>query len=193
MKYTQLIILITLVFLCCRRNTDQHQSSVKSDSVCSFSFDSVSGYSFDICDNDIVVTKNRYYLLTASLFTIDSAYLVKAHKIDSNDMAKGFIIARALEGPPFIGEVGDCWTDYSIDSLWEYFNKYNTRCIGIRVKGISKCDTVFYGTSYYQEYFVDLSRGNTYQHIEIPSLELWGNNSVSELSQILANNIKLHY
>ena len=112
-----------------------------------------------------------------------------AKQLDSLDTARGFIFARALEGPE-LAEPAGCDLKYSIDSTYEYHNKFNVRCFFIRLKGIQTCDDGQTYTLHCQGYFVDISQGQDYKLIETPA-DLGDSHNKEEggVSEMLANNI----
>jgi hypothetical protein len=157
-----------------------------------FTIDTLIGYSFHYLNNkrEIEVSNDSNKILTATIYMINNYNLQWVKKFDSVDIVRGHIIAHALNGPS-IGEPDGCETKYSIDSLWEYQNKNNTRCFFLRIKGIEFCDSIVHHISYYQGYFVDVSYGKTYKYIEIPDdLDDLNNKEITEVSEMVANSIK---
>jgi hypothetical protein len=149
------------------------------------------GYSLHFLKSgDIEVFKDSNEILTASIYMIRNYNLPEAREFDSVDVVRGNIFVQALNGPE-IEEPDDCNTKYSIDSLCEYHNKNDTRCFFIRIKGIEFCNGIVHDTSYYHGYYVDVSYGKIFKFIRIPSdLIYLDNKKVTEISEMMANNIK---
>ena len=155
-----------------------------------FDIDSIPGYSIYHDEECIEVLKNNYSALSAIVYSIDSVYLPRAKELDSADITRGFALARALIGPA-IGNADNCETEYTIDTLVEFTNRFNLRCFRIILKGTTSCDDSTYRPSYYQCYFVSVSDREKRMLVQIPTgLDFLENKTVTELSKLLANNIK---
>jgi hypothetical protein len=152
--------------------------------------DSIPGYSIFHEEDCIEVTKNNYSALSAIVYSIDSAYLPRAKELDSVDIIRGFALAYALRGLEF-GNADNCETEYTIDSLFEFTNRFNLRCFRIIMKGTTTCDDRTSSSSYYQCYIVSVSDRENRMLVQIPkSYDFLNNKTVTELSRLLANSIK---
>ena len=134
MKFLLSYILLFFVASSCGRNSNRPLSDANHIVV-----DSLSGYSISVYSASIQVHRDQRFVCSALIFSADSQYLHMAKQLDSLDTARGFIFARALEGPE-LAEPPGCDLKYSIDSAYEYHNKFNVRCFFIRLTGIQTCD-----------------------------------------------------
>jgi hypothetical protein len=201
MKNLILFIALLIFVSSCGRKANQQSQPIQrssipegyltfSDSDYPFAIDSLPGYSLRSDGERIDVLKEDYTILSAIVMPIDSYYLPWAKRLDSTDIGKGFVFARALTGAAVEDAGGG--TKYSIDSTYEYRNKFNARCFRIWIKGISYFEKRDCDTSYYQGYFVDMSQGDNYKVMQIPNtLDFLDNKTVSEVCRSLANSIKV--
>ncbi|MGA7160269.1 MAG: hypothetical protein WBZ48_04665 [Bacteroidota bacterium] len=190
---TVLMLFLLAVFPCTKLSEQLLQSSHQIPSSNGFDVDSLPGYSVRLKNKHIQILKEKKIAFSADVIVMDKYYFRAAREIDSVDIERGFILARALGGPP-IAEPPGCSMLYSIDSTNEYYNKFNTRCFYVKIRGIDSCQDVAPDTSYFQGYFVDIAQGESYELIQIPnSLDFLGDKTRSEVYQMLADNIKLRH
>jgi hypothetical protein len=201
MKIFFLIFVLTLIMLSCKSRSSQQPSAKAQDSnsqmslstftpIVPFDIDSIPGYSIFHEEDCIEITKNSYSALSAIVYSIDSAYLPRAKELDSVDIIRGFALAHALSGPGY-GDPDNCETDYTIDSLFEFTNRFNLRCFRIILKGTMTCADSTSSSSYYQCYIVSVSEGEKRMLVQIPKdYDFLDNKTVTELSKLLANSIK---
>ncbi len=190
MKHFILLTLLLTASSCIRR-ASQPLPSPTGENLPSVAIDSLSGYSVRFHEEFIQVSQGGNRVINASIHSIDDDYLRWARELDSGDIGRGFVMARALTGAA-IGEPDGCGTNYSIDSLFEYRNQFDVRCFLIRIKGLMYCEDEPPDTSFYAGYFVDISRGDNYRVIQIPNtLDFLDDKRVTEASKFLANNVKI--
>jgi hypothetical protein len=202
MKYLTFFIFLLFAVSSCRRDSSQQLPPVNQSSPITenlelpdpdypFRINSLTGYSVHFHRWQIELLNDGHFVFYAAIYSINDYYLPEATKLDSVDIARGFVLARALTGPA-LDAVGHCIIKYSIDSIYEYHNKFNARCFRIRIKGIESCAEGEPDTSYFQGYWVDISQGKNYQIIQIPNqLDFLDSKYITEASEMLANNIKV--
>ncbi len=158
-----------------------------------FTVDSIPGYLIKIDSSTISVYEKSIYVCDAFIIRADSQYLYSAKIHDSIDIARGFVKACALQGPLTTAEPFDIEISYSIDSTFEYNNKFNVRCFFVKIIGIISRHGKIISTANYYGYFVDISKGTDYRLIEIPcNLGAIRWSEKRTVSKLLADNIKLN-
>lgn len=195
-----LILLVLVILISCNHKSDQQILPKEQDTDLIgtgklieinnlLAVDSLVGYSIQATTDDIEIFREKQFSINGVIFPIDDYYLKWAKELDSIDIGRGFVMARALTGAG-VGEPDGCGTNYSIDSIFEYRNKYNTRCFQIRIKGIMFCEDDLPDTSFYVGYFIDLSKGEDYKVLQIPNqLDFMDDKIITAVSKYFVNNI----
>jgi hypothetical protein len=154
--------------------------------------DSLSGYSLHSDEDYIEVSQRGNGIISAMVYSLDDDNLRWSRELDSVDIGRGFVMARALTGAG-IGEPEGCGTDYSIQSISEYRNRFVVRYFHVVIRGVLICTDELPDTSSYAGYFVDISKDGNYRVVQIPhSLDFLNNPTKTELSRLLADNITIY-
>jgi len=153
--------------------------------------DSLTGYVLRYhYKDDIDLFKGDTDVLSAHIYSLDPEYLSEVTKLDSRDTLRGFAMREAMLGLAF-GDADGCHTEYTIDSLLEFNNKFNMRCFHVFIKGSEYCIDSGPDSSRWHGYFVDVSEGAKLQLLHIPSLLDLSNDSVmNEAAKALVENIR---
>jgi len=195
MKYTLAFTLIICISFCDRKASYQSGSSTQYLKPANFSdyytVDSLPGYTLHYSTGDgIEVFQGEKKILFARVCTLEEHTMSWVRELDSTDLVKGFAMVLAI-ADPLVGDADGCNTEFSIDSLFDYKNRFNTRCFRIRVKGVTHCIDDNPDSTYFQGYYVDVSQGENITLIEIPNgLDFLNDQDITKISPLLADNVK---
>jgi hypothetical protein len=198
----RLLILTLLAFLevSCGKKSQQQASSKSEDSsvikkpsfsdACdSFALDSILGYSLRVRERRITVLRDQKKILSAFASSIEPWSLRAAKELDSVDVGRGFAMLLAVCPP--VGDADNCASNYTVDSVREYRNKSNLRYFHIWAESKTTCEDGHVDSSHYQGYFVDVSFGQQYCMIQIPSgLDFSHGHKTPEAIELLIDAIK---
>jgi hypothetical protein len=195
MKYILAFIFIICISSCDRKTSFQSGSSTQylkpANSSGYYTIDSLPGYTLRYSTGEgIEVLQGEKKILYARVCPLEERTMSWVKELDSTDLVKGFAMVLAI-ADPLVGDADGCNTKFSIDSLFEYKNRFNTRCFRIRVKGVTHCIDDNPDSSYYQGYYADVSQGDKITLIEIPNgLDFLNDQDITKISPLLAENVK---